>query len=230
MPAYLLIPGLNCDARVYAGLANALWPCGSVTIASHLEGTSIAEIAGTILAGAPAKFGLVGFSMGGYLAFEVLRQAPERVERLALIDTSARPDTPESTANRRRMIELTRAGKFLAAIEQTFDKAVHPENHDNADLYALNRGMAEANGPEVYERHQLAIIGRPDSRPDLPGIAMPTTIVVGEADQITPPEVAEEMHAAIPGSRLVRIARAGHMSPLEQTEAVAGALREWAAA
>ena len=228
MTPFLLIPGLNCDARVYAGVANTLWPRGPVTIANHREQDSMAAIAAAILKTAPPEFGLVGFSMGGYLAFEVLRQAPDRVRKLALLDTSARPDTPESTENRRRRIGMVQGGKMGLVIEQAFPLSVHPENESNSDLYAVHRAMAEANGPEAYIRQQEAIIGRPDSRPDLAGIKVPTLIIVGEGDQITPPEHAEEMHKAIAGSRLVKVPRAGHLALLEQPDMVQDAMVEWA--
>jgi pimeloyl-ACP methyl ester carboxylesterase len=168
--------------------------------------------------------------MGGYIAFETLRQAPERVLKLGLLDTSARPDTEESTTNRRRMIALAQKGRFIDAIEQTFPRSVHTENADNSDLYALHRGMAEANGPVIYEQQQEAIIHRPDSRRLLPGIKVPTLIVVGEGDQITPPEAAKEMHAGIAGSKLVIVPRAGHLALLEQPAPVHAALKDWAAA
>jgi pimeloyl-ACP methyl ester carboxylesterase len=228
MTPFLLIPGLNCDARVYAGVANALWPHGPVTIANHREQDSMAAIAAAILETAPPEFGLVGFSMGGYLAFEVLRQAPDRVKKLALLDTSARPDTPESTENRRRRIGMVQGGKMGLVIEQAFPLSVHPENESNSDLYAVHRAMAEANGPEVYIRQQEAIIGRPDSRPDLADIKVPTLIIVGEGDQITPPEQAEEMHKAIASSRLVKVPRAGHLALLEQPDMVQDAMVTWA--
>ena len=230
MTPFLLVPGLNCDARVYAGVAQALWPFGPVTVANHQSGGTMEAIAKGILADAPPKFALVGFSMGGYIAFEILRQAAGRVLKLGLLDTSARPDSEESTANRRRMIALAQKGKFLDAINQTFPRSVHVENADNSDLYALHRGMAEANGPKIYEQQQEAIIGRSDSRPLLSTIDVPTQIIVGEGDQITPPEVAKEMHAGIAGSKLLVVPRAGHLALLEQPEPVHAALREWAAA
>ena len=230
MTPFLLVPGLNCDARVYAGVANALWPFGAVTVANHQTGDRMEPIAKAILADAPPKFALIGFSMGGYIAFEILRQAPGRVVKLGLLDTTARPDSEESTNNRRRMIALAEKGRFIDAIEQTFPKSVHTENKDNSDLYAIHRGMAEANGPAIYEQQQEAIIARADSRPLLPSIKVPTLIVVGEGDQITPPEAAEEMHAGIGGSKLIKIPRAGHLALLEQPELVHAALKEWAAA
>lgn len=229
MTPFLLIPGLNADARIYSEAGPALWPFGPVTIANHLAGEGMAGIARNILASAPPRFALGGFSMGGYLAFEILRQARERVVKLALIDTSARPDSEEATATRRRRIALAKGGKFSAVIEQSFPNSTHPDNQGNSDLYSIHRAMAEANGAEVYARHQEAIIGRPDSRGELNAISVPTLVLVGEGDQITPPEVAREMADGISGSRLVVVPRAGHLALLEQPMAVNRALAEWAA-
>ena len=145
MPPFLLVPGLNCDARVYAPASTVLWQFGSVMIANHLRGEGIAAIAANILAEGPPHFALGGFSMGGYLAFEIMRQAPERVTRLALIDTTARPDTAEATETRRRRIEHANAGKFGIVIEQSFPASVHPDNADDSRLYSIHRAMAGAN-------------------------------------------------------------------------------------
>ena len=168
--------------------------------------------------------------MGGYICFEILRQAPARVVKLALLDTTARPDSEEATANRRRLIALTQKDRFVDAVDQTYPRSVHSDNAANSDLYAIHRGMAEANGPDLYEQQQTAIIARPDSRPTLAAIDVPTLIVVGEGDQITPPDAAREMHEAVVGSRLLVVPRAGHMALLEQPGPVHAALREWAAA
>ena len=207
-----------------------LWQFGPVTIANHLSGQGVAAIAANILAEAPPSFALGGFSMGGYLAFEIMRQAPERVTRLALIDTTASPDTAEATETRRRRIGQARAGKFGLVIEQSFPASVHPDNATDSGLYSIHRAMAGANGPEVYARHQEAIISRPDSRPIPASIKLPTLVLVGEGDQITPPDAAREMHEAIAGSRLAIIARSGHLALLEQPELVNRALVDWATA
>lgn len=227
---FLLIPGLNCDSRVYGPAAATLWQFGPVTIASTIEGEGVAGLAETILANAPPKFALGGFSMGGYIAFEILRRAPERVLKLALIDTRAEADTPESIELRRRRIALVRGGKFTRAVEQSFPDSVHADHIDDGDLYAIHRTMAEANGPEAYVRHQEAIIARPDSRPLLSGIGVPTAVIVGEGDKITPPEAAETMHRAIAGSVLAVIPRAGHLALLEQPQLIGAALAAWARA
>lgn len=230
MTPFLLIPGLNANARVYRHAVEALWPFGPVAVANTLSGEGIAGIAAAILRDAPPKFALGGFSMGGYLSFEILRQAPERVLKLALIDTTARPDTPERTEVRRRRLEHTRAGKFSLVVEQSWATSPHPDHLGDTALEAIHRKMALNNGPEAYVRHQQAIIGRPDSRPLLATIKVPTLVIVGEGDQITPPDAAREMHAGIARSRLVVIENAGHLALLEQPEAVARALVEWALA
>jgi pimeloyl-ACP methyl ester carboxylesterase len=123
---------------------------------------------------------------------------------------------------------MTEAGKFGLVIAQSFSGSVHPEQATNQTMMATHRRMAETNGPTAYVRHQRAIIARLDSRPGLEAIKVPTVVVVGEADQITPPDQAREMHDRIAGSRLVIVPRAGHMALLEQPEIVNAALVNWA--
>jgi pimeloyl-ACP methyl ester carboxylesterase len=227
---FLHVPGLNANARVYRDAAEALWPFGPVMHANHLMGEGMEGIASRILADAPPRFALAGFSFGGYLAFEILRQARDRVLKLALIDTSARPDTAEAADVRRQRIAHTKAGKFRMVVQQSFGGSVHPHHKEDSELWAIHTAMSNANGPEAYVRHQEAIIGRPDSRPMLSSIAVPTVVVVGEADAITPPEVAKEMHSAIAGSSLTVVHEAGHLALLEHSQAVVAALRAWAEA
>jgi pimeloyl-ACP methyl ester carboxylesterase len=198
-------------------------------VGNHLEGDSVSAIAAAILLSAPPKFALGGFSFGGYIAFEVLRRAPERVTRLALIDTRAEQDAAESIDNRRRRIALAKGGKFGLVVEQSFPDSVHADNASESGLYSLHRAMAEANGPEAYVRHQEAIIARPDSRPLLTAITVPTVIIVGEGDKITPPASAQAMHDGIARSVFNVIPRAGHLALVEQPELVNTALRAWAA-
>lgn len=229
MTPFLLVPGLNCDSRVYRGAAETLWRFGPVTIANHLEGEGLSAIAANILAAAPPTFALGGFSMGGYVAFEILRQAPERVTRLALIDTNARADSPEATELRWRRIETVRGGKFGLVVQQSFAGIVHPLHVDDGDIYAAHKAMSDVCGPEAYIRHQLAIIARPDFRGDLQQISVPTVIIVGDTDTISPVETAREMAASIPHSHLVIVREAGHLAPLEQPGQVNAALAEWAA-
>lgn len=223
----LMVPGLGCTAEVFAPQIPALWAFGPVTIASTLEGDSIAAIAANILATAPPRFALGGISMGGYLCFEIIRQAPERVVKLALIDTSARPDAPEQSELRRALVARARGGEFEAAISEAFPRLVHPDRRGDVGLAAMSLRMNLAIGLEAFARQQSAIIGRPDSRPTLGAIRVPTLVLVGDADLLTPPEMAQEIAARIAGSRLVVVPRCGHMSPHEQPERVNAALVEW---
>ena len=223
----LLIPGLICTDEVFALQLPALWPFGPVTIASTLIGDSMAAIAASILATAPPRFALAGVSMGGYLSFEVLRQAPERVVKLALLDTSARPDTPEQSTGRRAMVARARNGEYAALVEEIFPALVHPDHIGNDALRAVHRREAAVIGVDGFARQQAANIGRPDSGPMLATIGIPTLVLVGDVDRLTPPEVAKEMADGIAGSRLVVVPGAGHMSLREQPEAVNAALVDW---
>ncbi|MGD9868482.1 MAG: alpha/beta fold hydrolase [Hyphomicrobiales bacterium] len=221
----LLVPGLACSARLFTAQAAALWPRGPVTVASHLEGTSVAETARRILDSAPPRFAIAGLSLGGYLTFEIWRQAPERVLRLALLDTSARPDAPEAGKVRQERIALTESGKFRKVMEDQFAIAVHADNQEaiREDFFA----MADETGPRAYVIHQRAIMARPDSRPTLETITCPALVIVGEDDKLTPPEHAREMADGIQGAKLVSIPRCGHMATMEKPAEVNAALLAW---
>lgn len=223
----LLVPGLNCTAEIYAHQVPALWRHGPVTVANHTSGASMSEIAAAVLSDAPPRFALAGFSMGGYIAFEIMRQASERVLKLALLDTSARPDSPEASEKRRSAIALTEQGKFSLVVSQSFPNAVHPDHVGSMELRALHTRMSMAVGPETYVRQQRAIIERVDSRPDLGSIKVPTLVVVGEADAITVPDMAHEMASGIAGAKLVVVPTAGHMALAEQHATVTAAMDEW---
>jgi len=214
----VLIPGLNCTAAVYSAQVPELWQFGPVTVAHHRHGRSMAGIAARILAAAPPRFALGGFSMGGYIALEIMRQAPERVLRLALIDTSARPDAPEQTERRRQLMDIARAGGFARIADLQFPNGVHPDNVGDEALRILHRDMALANGMAAYLDQQEAIISRPDSRPDLAAIACPTLIVWGDHDRIVPPSSAEEFGRLIPDSRVVVFEDTGHVPMIERPD------------
>src|ERR1700704_6314616 len=137
----LLIPGLVSSPRVYAPVMPALWRCGPVTVANHIRDDNMGAIARRILAEAPPRFALAGHSMGGYIAFEIMRQAPERVARLALINTQARPDTAETSERRRGQIARAQAGEFHAILDELFPLFMHPSRRDDADLRKLIHDM-----------------------------------------------------------------------------------------
>jgi len=223
----VLVPGLNCSARLYAEQIPALWRFGPVVVADHTRDASIAAIAGRIVANAPPVFALVGLSLGGYIAFEIMRQAPQRVAKLALLDTSARPDDAELTARRQAPMAKARAGKLIEVADESFVFYVHSDRHGDVALRDVVRAMAEETGVEAYLRQQQAIIARPDSRPTLSAIRCPTLMLVGAEDKGTPPELAREITAGIAGARLVVVPECGHLSTLERPQAVTKALVEW---
>jgi pimeloyl-ACP methyl ester carboxylesterase len=223
----VLVPGLNCSASLYADQIPALWQFGPVIIADHRRDDSMAAIARRVLAAAPPRFALAGLSMGGYIAFEILRQAPGRVAKLVLLDTGAGAEVPERTAQRKPLIQLAQQGRFAEITDNQFPLLVYRQRHGDAALKAAVRAMNEETGPEAYCRQQQAIIGRTDSRPGLAAIACPTLVLVGDDDQLTPPVLAREMAASIPGARLVVVPECGHLSTLERPQAVNEALVAW---
>jgi pimeloyl-ACP methyl ester carboxylesterase len=226
----LLLPGLAATPRMYAPQIPLLWQFGPVMLAEHRRDDSIAAIAQRVLAHAPPRFRLLGLSMGGYIAFELMRLAPERVARLALLDTSARPDTSEQSARRREMIALARGGRYDEVADLSYPVLVAPQRLGDQALRQIVRDMLRDTGPESYVRQQTAIMSRRDSRPDLPAIACPTLLLVGADDQLTPPDRAQEIAAGIRGARLITVPDCGHVSTLEQPERVNAALAEWAGA
>src|SRR5262245_5555517 len=198
----VLIPGLSCSARLYGEQVPALWRFGPVQVADHTRDDGMAAIAVRILAAAPQRFALVGLSMGGYIALELVRQAPQRIVKLALLDTGARADTPEQTSRRLRLIELAESGRFAEVPDLLFPILVHRNRHGDARLKDINRAMAAETGPDAFVRQQRAIMGRQDLRPTLAAISCPTLVLVGEGDELTPPALAQEIAAGIPGARL----------------------------
>lgn len=227
MTPIVLVPGLLCTSEVFAPQVAALWPHGPVTIASTLEGGTIAGIAAAILDVAPPRFALAGISMGGYICLEIMRQAPERISRLALLNTSARPDTPDQTAQRRSLIAQASRENFAELLTQVYDAILHPAHQGDPVLRATNVRMGLTVGIEGMASQLEACIGRSDSRPGLPGITVPTLVLVGDSDPLIPPEHSREIAAAIPRARLVVVENCGHASTLEQPEAVNRALLEW---
>ena len=223
----VLIPGLAGSARLYAPQIPPLWRAGPVMIADHTRDDSMAAIARHILESAPRVFALVGLSMGGYISFEILRQAPERVARLALLDTSPSPDTAEQSATRRAQMALVAQGRFAEVLDTSFPRLVHRSRREDRALREVFDAMAQEVGAEGYVRQQTANIARPDSRALLGSIRCPTLVLVGDGDEVTPPERAAEMAHGIAGAHLVSVPQCGHLSALERPEEVTRALLEW---
>lgn len=223
----VLVPGLLCTPRLYLEQLPALWRFGPITVADHTRDDSMSGLARRILAQAPPRFALIGLSMGGYVAFELMRQAPDRVAKLALLDTTARPDLPEQAVQRRIQVEMARTGRFDEVPDLLFPKFVATSRHADAVLRKLVRTMAQETGDEAFVRQQTAIMHRADSRPSLSSIRCPTLVIVGEHDTLTPPDCAAEIATALTNARQVIVPECGHLSTIEQPAAVTRALVEF---
>ena len=227
--ALVLVPGLACDRDLYAEQAAALAEQVDVVVADVTRGASIAELAQHVLAHAPPEFALAGLSMGGYVALQMVRTARSRVTALALLDTSARPETPAQLERRRVLLELGRAQGFGAVLDALWPLEVAPLHRGDERLRRRFDAMCSRSGPAVFERQVHAIIGRSDSRPDLPGLDLPTLVLCGREDAITPLDGHEEIASAVPGAALVVLDDCGHLSTWEQPSRVTAALQEWLA-
>jgi len=226
----VLVPGLTCTARLYTPQVAALWAFGPVMIADHTRDANIGDLAKRALDHAPPHFALAGLSFGGYIAFEMMRQAPERIVKLALLDTLARPDTPEQSALRNTQIEMARSGRFGEIVDFAIGRYLHRNRQNDTSMTTLVRQMVAETGPDAFVRQLKAIMSRPDSRPLLASIRCPTLVVVGDGDTATPPELNKEIADGIAGSRYVVVPDCGHLSTVERPEAVNKALAEWLAA
>lgn len=224
-PNLILLPGLLNDARLWQSQSDALADIANVSVADLTHSDTIAGLARDVLDQVPAgMFALAGLSMGGYVALEIMRQAPERVSALALLDTSARPDTVEATENRHRLIALAQK-EFTAVPKALMEKLLYPPHLGDDGIVACIEAMAASVGSAAFIRQQQAIMGRVDSRPDLKGIDCPTLVLCGREDRITPVEIHEEMTALIPRATLTIVEHCGHLSALECPDAVTDALR-----
>lgn len=226
----LLVPGMMCTAELWQAQAANLADIAEVTIVDATREDDIAAMAHRILTHAPERFALAGLSMGGYVSFEVLRQQPHRVERLALLDTTARPDLGFQRILRQCLIALADAGRYSFVVDTLLPVLVNTESLGDVRLVGQVRRMAHeagGDGARTFARQQSAILKRPDSRPLLPKIACPTLVLCGREDQFTPVEHHLEMAGLIPGAALAIVDRCGHLSTLEQPEQVSAALRRW---
>ena len=228
-PTLVLLPGLLCDARLWRPQADALSDIADIVIADMTRDETMAGMASRALDAAPERFALAGLSMGGYVALEIMRAAPERVTRLALLDTGARADTPEQTTRRRDLIALADRGEFKAVSPRLLPLFIHGDRLSDRPLVDDITAMADSVGKDAFLRQQKAIMGRPDSRPGLPEIACPTVVICGRDDVLTPIALSEEIAGLIPDADLVLIDECGHLSTMEWPEAVNAALREWLA-
>ena len=227
----VLVPGPLCDAQLWQPQAANLADIADIWIADHTRSDSMAGVARDVLAGAPfANFALAGLSMGGYVALEIMRQAPQRVTRLALLDTAANAESRAQTQRRMAFIALAEGGEFPQVTEILLPLLVHPARLAEAEFIEFVKSMAKNVGKEAFVRQQRAIMSRADSLDLLPAIDCPTLVLCGRQDALTPLARHQEIAAGIEGARLEVIEDCGHLSTLERPAAVNAALRRWLAA
>jgi pimeloyl-ACP methyl ester carboxylesterase len=232
MEPLVLLPGLLCDQAVWQGQIDALSDIAACTCPDWGRLDSILAMAEQVLRVAPPEFSLAGHSMGGRVAFQVVRLAPKRVKRLALFNTGA-DVKPVGEAGlredeaRRALLDLAKTQGMRAFAMQWLVPMMMAGRMADQLLVDSILAMLERKSADIYEAQMLALLGRPDARPVLPTIACPTLLLSGREDTWSPPARHAEMAAAIPNSRLVIVPNAGHMAPMEQPAAVADAMREW---
>ncbi|MDB6002563.1 MAG: putative hydrolase or acyltransferase of alpha/beta superfamily [Rhizobacter sp.] len=227
----LLLPGLMNDERVWDPIRQALPAGRTVVVAETHTADSISALAASALSLMPAgPFAVAGFSLGGYVALEVCRQAFERVAGVALLDTGARADSEEAKDNRRRMVAALGAGTAsLAQVASGFAaRIIHPSHAQDAQMLELLADMARAVGSEGFVRQQTAAMNRQDSRQLLAELRCPALVLCGREDQVTPPALSEELSSLLAGDvELVVIPECGHMSTLERPTTVTEAFNRW---
>ena len=232
-PPLLLLPGMLCDARLWSDVRSRLAQgstaaVGEIRVPDLDRQVTIAEMADTVLAQAPERFDLAGFSMGAIVALEIARRVPERLGHLVLMNTTARPDTAERKGVRVRQIYRAQTGEFRdVVVEDLKPRYFAPGTPNLGNLRRLVVGMALDLGVDVFRRQSLALMGRPDSRPTLPAISTPTLVLAADADNLCPVAIHEEIHRLIPGSRFSVLSQCGHMAPLERPAEVAAALTDF---
>lgn len=228
MHSLILLPGLACDADLWRGTLPALAGVARVHVADvHTRCDSLPDMAAALLAEHPGRQVLVGASMGGMVALHAALQAPARVAALALLGTSARADTSELVALRTQACELFEQGRMDEVLHANVAFAFHPDNAADEAQVEGYLALVRRAGAAQLVRQNRAVMARPDLRPLLARISCPALVMVGEADQLTPPEHADEIAAGIAGAQRMTIAGAGHMLTLEQPDRVAQALLQW---
>lgn len=226
-PTLILLPGQLCDAALWDAQVGALADIAAIRVADLMQDDTVEAMAERILADAPACFAVCGLSLGGYVAFELVRRARERVTHLALMNTSARPDTEDRSAQRERSVRAARIGAFKGVTPRFLPTILHPDHAADPAMAEIVLEMTERVGRVAFERQQNAAILRPDCRPLLPVIGCPTLVVGGRQDRVAPPDLQLEIAAGIANARLEILELCGHLAPIEQPETVNRLMRAW---
>ena len=222
-----LLPGLLCNDALWQPQVEHLSDIAAPWVADFTSQDSIAAMAESVLAAMPERFALAALSMGGYVALEIMATAPERVERLALLDTRPATDGEDERKRRRGLIELAQKGQFKGVTPRLLPLFIHQARLDDAALSGTVMAMAEQVGKQAFIRQQQAILGRRDQTATLVTIRVPTLVLCGRQDVLTPLADHQFMAAGIAGARLVVIEDCGHLSTLERPAEVNAALRAW---
>ena len=222
----ILVPGLICDDEVWAHAEANLSEIADCRTVPADEADTMQGLASAVLETAPETFAIAGFSMGGYVAMEVLRQAPERVTRLALLDTTARGDTPEKAAGRDAAIADCEEGRFDAPLDRFVPLLLHRERMAEP-LADQVRSMGHRVGPDLFARRHRAMLTRGDGRELLAGANIPVRAICGRSDALTSVEEHQEIADLAPRGRLSIVEDCGHMPPLERPQAATALLRDW---
>lgn len=223
----VLLPGLLCDHALWQNQSKSLETIAACQVADITQSDRLDAIARDVLAKAPAQFALAGLSMGGYVALEIMRQAPERVLKLCLLDSSARPDTAEQASRRRLLLAMSKAGQFKGVTPRLLPMLISPSRLEDKDLTHIIMAMAERVGRDAFHNQQTAILNRIDSRPFLKDIHCPVQLIVGAEDTLTPPDIMREVKELIPGAHFNIIPSCGHLSALEKPENVTRLMQAW---
>lgn len=224
----VLLPGLQSDHRSWVNQTRHFEPTRQVIVPQrHQHCDSIAAMCDRVLEQLPERFHLVAWSMGGYIALQLLPQLNGRLLSLTLVSTSARPEDPASTTRRMEILALAEREGMAVSNRRTMTQACVDFDAIDPEIRAGLRDAAVELGLEAYRGQQKAIINRPDSRELLKLIACPTLVLVGEHDTVTPPECAREIHDAVSGSRFIVIENCGHCAPLEHPELTNRLLSDW---
>lgn len=217
----VMVPGTLCTDRVFAEQVRSLEGVTEPFVRLPTEGRNLGACAGRILAGVPERFALVGFSLGGLVALEIMRRAPERVLKLCLTATNPQGSTLQNFETWARWRREAEGGAFAEVVR------THAEYAETEEVRAIVAEMAFEVGTKTFARQLGLLESRPDSRPSLGAIGCPTLLLVGQQDRVTPLEVHEEMQNLIPRAKLETLKSCGHYAPLEQPQAVTGLLRDW---
>jgi len=222
----VLVPGLVCDFEIWRHQLDHLDDVAEIFVPNVSTGETMEEMARIVLDEAPDQFALAGFSMGGYVAFEMLRQAPGRITRLAVLDTSAGVDTPEKTSNRKETIAACERGDYDQIIENMLAILLHPD-HQREPFVSFVKSMAARVGADVFALRHRAMLTRADSRDLLKATNIPVRAICGRQDAMSPVEAHEEIAELATKGRFSIIEQCGHMTILERPQAATALLRDW---